>query len=191
MKPLRLFLSALILLSTLAYFSYAQSEAKVLVVYYSRTGNTRKVAQLLAKRFKADIEEIIDKKKRTGPIGFTAAGKDALTKQLTDIEPLELDPQQYDIILVGTPSWYSNMTPAIRTFVTQNDIKNKQVAVFATTNLTGINSTLDELASLVADKDSDQIPRLPVYKKDRQDVDILNKKIGRFYKEVMGLDGEE
>jgi hypothetical protein len=43
---------------------------KSLVVFYSRTGNARFVAQTIAARVSADIEEVIDLKKRSGIIGY-------------------------------------------------------------------------------------------------------------------------
>lgn len=58
---------------------------KSLVVYYSRTGNTRFVAEMIAEKLKADIEELIDKKGRGGSIGFLIAGKDAALKKETQM----------------------------------------------------------------------------------------------------------
>ena len=45
-------------------------EAKVLVVYYSRTGTTRSLASALAKMLAADLEEICDCSNREGPGGY-------------------------------------------------------------------------------------------------------------------------
>ena len=59
---------------------------KVLVVYYSRTGNTRFVAEAVAQSLKADIEEIRDRKNRMGIFGFLRCGYEAIFKKLTDIE---------------------------------------------------------------------------------------------------------
>ena len=50
---------------------------KTLVAYYSRTGTTKKVGEAIAKALKADIDEIIDLKKRSGAIGWVVSGKDA------------------------------------------------------------------------------------------------------------------
>lgn len=48
-----------------------------LVVYYSRTGNTRYVAEKIATEFNADLEEIIDKKNRSGSLGYAISRLDA------------------------------------------------------------------------------------------------------------------
>ena len=48
---------------------------KTIVVYYSRTGNTRKVAEELADTLKCDIEQIIDTQKRSDVLGFLRSGK--------------------------------------------------------------------------------------------------------------------
>jgi flavodoxin len=48
---------------------------KTLIVYFSKSGTTKKLAEKLANIFKADIETLIDKKKRSGLIGWlTGAG---------------------------------------------------------------------------------------------------------------------
>ena len=63
-----------------------------LVVYYSRTGNTRKLAKIIAEKLKADIEEIEDSTSRSGPLGWLRAGRDAGLKSLTKLKPLKKDP---------------------------------------------------------------------------------------------------
>jgi len=54
---------------------------KALVVYYSRTGNTKFVAEKIAQELGADIEEVIDKKNRFGLINYLRAGGDALRRK--------------------------------------------------------------------------------------------------------------
>jgi len=56
-----------------------------LVVYYSRRGNTRFVAEKISQEIGADIEEIIDKKKRKGLLGFILSGYDATRGRVTKI----------------------------------------------------------------------------------------------------------
>jgi len=158
----------------------AHAAEKVLVIYYSRTGNTRKVAERLEQRFNADIERIIDQKKRIGPIAFVAAGKDALAGNLTEIAPLKVNPLDYDLILVGTPSWYSNMTPAVRTLLTQYDLSDKQVGVFATAHLTGVETTVKKVAEFIQPDTPEAINQLPLYERDLDD-EVLDEKIEKFY----------
>ena len=55
---------------------------KVLVVYYSRTGNTRFVAETIAQSLEADIEEIKDRKNRMGIFGFLRADMKPYSKNL-------------------------------------------------------------------------------------------------------------
>ncbi len=102
----------------------------VLVVYYSRSGNTKKIAEKIVKKLKADIDEIKDLKNRKGIIGFLSGGKDVVTKKLTKIE-FEKNPYKYDLVIIGTPVWASTMTPAIKTYLEKNkDIA--KAAVFCT-----------------------------------------------------------
>lgn len=105
---------------------------KVLIVYYSRTGTTKKVAERLSQELGAECEEIIDHKKRAGFFGFLGAGLDALRKKVTKIDPPEKDPAGYDLVIVGTPIWAGLMAPAARTFLSDNRGKIKKIAFLAT-----------------------------------------------------------
>ena len=103
---------------------------KSLVVYYSRTGNARFVAETIAAEVGADTEEVIDLKKRSGIIGFLGGGSDARRGKETKIAPTIKSPVDYDLLIIGTPVWAGRPTPAIRTFLKKNDLSEKKVAVF-------------------------------------------------------------
>lgn len=103
---------------------------KILVVYYSRTGHTKKIAEEISKNLNADIDEIIDLKDRKGMKGYITGGKDAIEKKLTEIR-FSKEPKNYDLVIVGTPNWAKTMPPAVRTYLEKN--KNiKQIAFFCT-----------------------------------------------------------
>jgi flavodoxin len=109
---------------------WLEIKLKSLVVYYSRTGNARFVAETIAAEIGADIEEIIDLKKRGGAFGFLIGGFDAWRGKLTEIAPANKSPAGYDLVVIGTPVWGGRPTPAIRTYLKQNDLSGKKVAVF-------------------------------------------------------------
>ncbi len=46
---------------------------KVLIVYYSRSGQTRNIAEVIAKKLGAELEEIVDHRNRKGLLGFLPA----------------------------------------------------------------------------------------------------------------------
>jgi flavodoxin len=103
---------------------------KSLVVFYSRTGNARFVAQTVAAQIGADTEEVVDLKKRAGATGFLSGGSDARRGKETEIAPTQKSPADYDLIIVGTPIWAGRPTPAITTYLKKNSLAGKKVAVF-------------------------------------------------------------
>lgn len=104
---------------------------KILVVYYSRTGHTKRIAEELAKKLNADIEEIIDLTSRKGIIGWLLGGRDGMKESTTNIKKLSKDCKNYSLVLVGSPIWVG-LTPAIRTFLLNNKNKIKNYATFCT-----------------------------------------------------------
>ncbi|MBC7219102.1 MAG: NAD(P)H-dependent oxidoreductase [Hadesarchaea archaeon] len=122
---------------------------KVLVVCYSRTGTTKIVGEAIAKELGADFDQIIDLKKRTGlpPIRFLIAGRDAMRKRKTEIK-FERSAADYDLIIIGTPVWAGNITPAVRTYLGIQNLEGKKVAFFYTDGL-GTEKLIDEMKKLV------------------------------------------
>jgi len=105
---------------------------KSLVVYYTRTGNARFVAETIAAEIGSDVEEVIDMKKRSGVLGYLSGGKDARQGKETQIAPSTKSPADYDLIIVGTPIWAARPTPAVTTYLKKNNLSGKKVTVFFT-----------------------------------------------------------
>lgn len=122
--------------------------AKTLVVYYSRTGLTRKVAGAITRALGADSEEIIDCADRKGITGFWNAGKEAHKKISAQIKPLQRNPSDYELVIIGTPVWAFTMSCAARAFIEGNKGNCKSVAFFCTTGGTSGEKTLREMAEL-------------------------------------------
>jgi len=58
---------------------------RTLIVFYSRTGYTRKLAEKLSNLLAADKEEVIDQKSRKGIFGYLGAGREGVLKKSTEI----------------------------------------------------------------------------------------------------------
>jgi flavodoxin len=125
---------------------------KTLIVFFSRTGTTRKVAEIIAEKMGSDIEEIKDTIDRSGVKGYLKSGRDAMKKRLTKLEPLEKNPADYDLVIIGTPIWGWNMSVPIRTFVTEQKNNLKQVAFFCTMDGSGDEKAFEEMAEILEKK---------------------------------------
>lgn len=127
------------------------SDKKVLVVYYSRTGTTKKVAEALALKYKADMEEIVDTKSRSGLLGYILSGRDAIKGASTTIKPMKYNPADYDLVIIGSPVWASRVIPPIRTYIDQNKKTLKNVAFFITQAGSGadkVSASMTEVSGL-------------------------------------------
>ncbi len=107
---------------------------KTLVVFCSRTGNTRKIGSQVAMALKADVEELVDRNSRDGLIGWIVSTRDALQKSQADLAPLMHDPADYDLVIVGSPVWGGNVATPVRTFLALYRKSLKRVAWFCTCN---------------------------------------------------------
>lgn len=147
-----------------------------LVVYYSRTGTTRKVAEKLASLLKCVSEEIRDTRNRKGILGFLSAGKDATTKKLAKIEKVNNDPASYGMVIIGTPMWNRRMSAAIRTYLTQYKDNFKKVAFFCTYQYTDDNP-FEEMESLCGKR---PVATLRLHRKQEVAVDQYIEKAEEF-----------
>jgi flavodoxin len=105
---------------------------KTLIVYFSRSGVTRKVAEKISVNLGADLEEITEKNKRNGIFGFLKSGMEAYLERLVTIDQPKHDASQYDVVAIGTPVWAGKMSSPVRSYIANNKDKLKSVAFFAT-----------------------------------------------------------
>jgi flavodoxin len=103
---------------------------KTLVIYYTRTGNAKFMAETISAEFGADLEEVIDLKNRQGGLAFLPNGRDAMLGKETEIAQTKKTPTDYDLLIIGQPVWAGSPTPAIRTYLNRNNLSGKKVALF-------------------------------------------------------------
>lgn len=105
---------------------------KSLIVYYTRTGNARFVAETIAAEIGADVEEVVDLKKRSGPLGFLIGGKDARQGKETKTSPTTKMPTDHELVIFGNPVWAGKPASAINTYIKKNNLSGKKVAAYFT-----------------------------------------------------------
>lgn len=108
---------------------------KMLIAYYSwSNGNTRKVAEQLQKKTDADIVEIQTVTPYSGTYDEVVrqGQKEVERGYMPDIRPLSVNLSDYDVIAVGTPTWWYTMAPAVHTFLQNNSFEGKTVIPFMT-----------------------------------------------------------
>lgn len=125
---------------------------QALVVYYSRTGHTKKVGDEIAKAIPGDVEELIDTANRSGPVGWLMSGREGAGKKLAKLQPVKKDPANYDIVVIGTPIWAGNMSSPVRTYLTENKAKFKNVAFFCTEGSKGAENAFADMGEIAGKK---------------------------------------
>jgi flavodoxin len=122
---------------------------KTLVVYYSRTGYTRRVAQEIAQRCGADIEAIEEDRSRAGIFGYLRSAREGYKKSLVNVRPADKDPANYDLIILGTPVWAGHVASPVRAYVEAHKRWLTSFAVFCTQGGSGGERVVAEVAALV------------------------------------------
>lgn len=131
-----LFLFLVLLISFfLPSYSFAKQDTinKILVIYYSNTGNTKAACDALQKKIGADSIEVKDLKNNPGKLTMKSDKKLNLVMD-TEIEPKTVDFSGYSSLILASPIWMATLSPAIRKFLSINKMDGKKVALFTTTN---------------------------------------------------------
>ena len=120
---------------------------RTLIVYYSLGGNTEYAADIIASRLGADTLRLEPEKAYPdrGFRKFFWGGKSAVMAETPQLKPYAFDAAGYDRVILGFPVWAGNVTPPIRTFVRDNDLKGKRVAAFACQSGAGAEKALGRL----------------------------------------------
>ena len=125
---------------------------QVLVVYYSLTGNTERVAQDIAGRLDADLQRISDEKNRRGFFGYLGAALDSWRERPTQITDISKYPNEYALTLIGTPVWVGKMAPAVRAYLRLIRGRLNDVAFFTTSGATGADKVVPAMEGLAGRK---------------------------------------
>ena len=130
--------------------------AKSLVAYFSASGVTGKVAEVLAKAAGADLHEIkpavpytsadlnwMDKKSRSSVEMADPSSRPEIANKVENMD-------QYDTVFVGFPIWWYVAPTIINTFLEQYDFSGKKIVLFATSGGSGFGKTASALKNSVS-----------------------------------------
>lgn len=125
-------------------------DKKVLIVYFSHTGNTRTIAGYIHDTVKSDLVEI-------KTVDTYTDDYDALLAQIREEVASEYCPplttkieevSSYDLILIGYPIWVETAAPPIRSFLTTHDLTGKTVVPFCTSGTSSAEASYRLIRSL-------------------------------------------
>ena len=129
-------------------------DGKILVVYYSATGNTEAVAQKIANNLGADVFEIVPAQEYSSTDLDWTDSNSRVTREYEDesLRNTELvsttveNWESYDTVIIGYPIWWGIAAWPVDTFVKANDFTGKTVIPFCTSSSSGLGQSGDLLA---------------------------------------------
>ncbi|MBR5101765.1 MAG: NAD(P)H-dependent oxidoreductase [Muribaculaceae bacterium] len=120
---------------------------KMLVLYYSQTSNTKAVANEIATKVGADIEEVVAVDPYNGDFQATIERcmKERDEGIIPEIKPIAADIAKYDVIFIGYPIWFGTYAPPIAAMLDKVDLSGKKVVPFCTFGSGGLESSIKDL----------------------------------------------
>lgn len=124
---------------------------KKLVAYFSASGTTRKVAEMIAETAEADLYEIVPKQPYSKADLNWMDKKSRSSVEMSDkkfrpeITDADAQIDKYDEIVLGFPIWWYVAPTIINTFLESYDFTGKRIVLFATSGGSGFGNTVSEL----------------------------------------------
>ena len=148
MKILKFIVLAAVALMVVVSCTQKKETPKVLVLYYSQTSNTKTVAQEIATRLNADIEEItlVEPYDTAFQATIDRCKADREKGILPEIKPLKSNVADYDWIFIGYPIWFGTYAPPIASLLEKVDLSDEKVVPFCTFGSGGLESSVKDLA---------------------------------------------
>lgn len=123
---------------------------RVLIVYWSRTGNTRTVAEAIRSIVPGDLFEL--KTTHTYPAAYRPTTDQAKREQEENFRPTlaadVADIDRYDTVFLGFPNWWSTMPMAFFTFLETHRLAGKTVVPFCTHEGSRLGASVDDIRRL-------------------------------------------
>jgi hypothetical protein len=122
---------------------------RILIVYYSLSGNTAMVARDLAARLGADMLELHEATNRHGLVGHLRATFDSVCERPAVLADHGRFAGEYDLTIVGTPIWAGRITPAARTYLQSIRDGGGDIAFFQTSAGTEVERVVPAIERLI------------------------------------------
>ncbi len=105
---------------------------KTLVIYYTRTNTSVKVADYINTLIDCDVISLTDNINWKGLFGFLHGGKKSSKLEKVEYNPINSDLDSYEHIILISPIWANRMTPTFRSFIEDNltVLQNKSSMIF-------------------------------------------------------------
>jgi flavodoxin len=126
-----------------------QALKRILIVYYSLSGNTERVARDLAAHLDADLQRVHERTDRQGFWGHLRASYDSLLERPAVLIHAARQAADYELTIVGTPIWTGKITPAARTYLESIRGRARSIAFFTTSGNTGVDKVVPAMQRLV------------------------------------------
>lgn len=128
----------------------SETVEKILIVYLSRTGNTKAIAEIIHRNAGGDLVEIELIKPYPDNYKATVAQveRENETGYLPPLKTKIDSIDKYDVVFVGFPTWGMQLPPPIKSFLHQYDLSNKTVIPFNTNAGYGIGSSFQTVKEL-------------------------------------------
>lgn len=127
-----------------------ETGTKSLVVYFSWSGNTEKVAKSIQSQTDSDIFEIVPSTPYSDD--YNTVVDFAQEEQRNNARPAISGSIEnladYDVIYVGFPNWWGDMPMILYTFFDTYDLSGKTIALFCTSGGSGLSGTVNQVKSL-------------------------------------------
>ena len=187
MKNMKWFLLGVAALVALIACGQKKAAPKALVLYYSQTSNTKTVAEEIANKLGADIEEIVPVTPYDGDFQATIARsmQDREAGITPEIQPLKADLSAYETIFIGFPVWFGTYAPPIATLLDQVNLAGKKVVPFCTFGSGGLDSSVRDIRIKQPQADV-----LDGYGVRAARIDAVPKEVDQFLKANGFLEGE-
>lgn len=120
---------------------------KTLVIYYSRSGNTKQIADYIGEKTNADIIRL--ETVRTYPTNYDEMLDTAKEEQRNggrpELKNKNINIEDYDTIFLGYPIWWGEIATPVYTFLDEYDLSGKKIVPFVTSGSSGLSGTPNDI----------------------------------------------
>lgn len=121
----------------------------ILVVYFTRSGRSEKIALELNKHYKCMVEKINEEENRNGILGYIKSAFQGIKKSTCSINKVKYNPKNFNITIIITPLWAGNLSSPVRTYLQKYSDKINDYGIIVTHNSSSCKEAENEIQSIL------------------------------------------